>query len=223
MYKKKKVTAVILMSGRGKRFGNIKNKVLCKLNGISVFMYSLKEFEKNKYIDEIILCINKDDDKEIKKYIENKHVKIVYGGNERKDSVYNALKEIQSDIVLIHDGARPLVKNKYINLLLKEMSKYDGATLGTKAVSTIKVSNKYNEVISTTDRKNTWEIGTPQCFKVDILKKGYEFYINDEFTDDSYILEKMNKKVKIVEGNIDNIKITYKNDLEICKLYLNSL
>lgn len=222
MYKNKKVSAIILMSGKGKRFGYNKNKVLLKLKRAPVFMYSVKEFENNKYIDEIILCINKTDENQVNKYIKNKNIKIVYGGEERKDSVYNALKKTYSDIVLIHDGARPLIKNKYVNLLLKAMNKYDGATLGTKAVSTIKISDESNEVVKTTNRRNTWEIQTPQCFKTEELKKGYKVYYKDKLiTDDTYILEKMNKKVKIIEGNKTNIKITYKDDLNICELFLD--
>ena len=102
------------------------------------------------------------------------------------------------------------------------MNNYKGATIGVKSKDTIKISNKCGIVINTTKRENTWIIQTPQCFDRKILLTLHEKYKELEVTDDCMFLEKANYKVKIIEGDYTNIKITTFEDLNIIKEFLKN-
>ena len=212
---KNNASAIILMAGNSTRYGN-KNKNLENLNNKPVILYSIEEFLKNKAIDELIIVAKKEDINKLSKILpEGKNIRITTGGKERRDSVYNGLKIAKNDIVIIHDGARPNIKQSYINNCLKEIEQYDGCTIGVKAKDTIKIVNKKNEVIETTERINTYQVQTPQCFKKDILIKLHETNRKDNITDDCMLLEQDGYKVKIIDGDYSNIKITTIEDLYI--------
>lgn len=217
-----KVTGIILAAGNSVRYGKETNKNFEKINRKPVLLYSLEVFLNNKSIDEIIIVCKKDEQDKLLKIIpSNSKIKITLGGKERKDSVYNALKIAKNDIVIIHDGARPLIKNSYINNCLKEIKQYDGCTIGVKAKETIKVVNKNNIVLETTERKNTYIVQTPQCFNKNLLKELHEKNRGNDITDDCMLLERAGYNIKIIEGDYTNIKITTKEDLDIAKLFIN--
>ncbi len=217
---KNKASAIILMAGNSTRYGN-KNKNLETLNNQPVILYSINEFIKNKDIDEIIIVTKKEDINKLSKILpEDKNIRITTGGKERRDSVYNGLKIAKNDIVIIHDGARPNIKQSYINNCLKEMANYDGCTVGIKAKDTIKIVNKKNEVVETTERINTYQIQTPQVFKKDILLKLHETNRKDNITDDCMLLEQAGYPVKVIDGDYSNLKITTKEDLSILEVLM---
>ncbi|MBR4694433.1 MAG: 2-C-methyl-D-erythritol 4-phosphate cytidylyltransferase [Bacilli bacterium] len=217
---KNKASAIILMAGNSTRYGN-KNKNLETLNNQPVILYSINEFIKNKDIDEIIIVTKKEDINKLSKILpEGKNIRITTGGKERRDSVYNGLKIAKNDIVIIHDGARPNIKQSYINNCLKEMDNYDGCTVGVKAKDTIKIVNKKNEVVETTERINTYQIQTPQVFKKDILLKLHETNRKDNITDDCMLLEQAGYPVKVIDGDYSNLKITTKEDLSILEILM---
>lgn len=219
----KKVTAIILASGNSTRFGKNRNKNFEIIDGKSVLVYSLNEFDKNKYIDNIVIACKQSEVEDVKEIIENekltKSIDIVIGGNSRKESVYNCLKNTNSDIVVIHDGARPLIKQEYINKCVENISEIKGVTIGVKSKDTIKITDENNIVIGTTNRSNTWIIQTPQAFDRKILLQAHEKYKGD-VTDDCMLLEEYGHKVKILEGDYTNVKITTYEDLEIIREYL---
>ena len=134
--------------------------------------------------------------------------------------MYNCIKNSNSDIVVIHDGARPIIKQEYINKCIENMDKFKGVTIGVRSKDTIKITDENNIVISTTKRTNTWIIQTPQCFERNILLKMHDKYKNKEVTDDCELLEIDNYKVKIIEGDYTNIKITTYDDLSIVGEYI---
>lgn len=101
------------------------------------------------------------------------------------------------------------------------MGEFNGVTIGVKSKDTIKLTNKENIVVSTTKRSDTWIIQTPQCFDRKILLNMYKEYKNEDLTDDCMLLEKGNYKVKVIEGEYTNIKITTSEDLNIVKQFLN--
>lgn len=219
MINKKTVTAVILVAGNSTRYGQNRNKNFELLNGKMVLSYSLNAFDNNKYIDNIII-VSKEEEKDIiQKMLDeqkiNKSVIIVNGGETRQKSVYNAIIKTNSDIVIIHDGARPAIKDKYINECVESMGEVNGATIGVKTKDTIKITNDNNIVITTTPRQNTWIIQTPQCFDRKMLVEMHERYKNDECTDDCMLLEKAKENVKIIEGDYTNLKITTYEDIKI--------
>ena len=140
------------------------------------------------------------------------------GGTERQDSVYNALKSIadtETDIVLIHDGARPFISNRIINDGIKYANEYGAAAPGVMPKDTIKVKNENNFSINTPDRSSLVAIQTPQVFKYkEILKCHEKVKVNKEVvTDDTMVAEKYGYKVYLYEGEYTNIKVTTPEDL----------
>ena len=220
---KKSVTAIILVAGNSTRYGKNRNKNFEIIGGKTVLSYSLEAFDKNLYVDNIVVAIKECDFKEVKNIIDRQHltknVDIIIGGNSRKQSVYNCIKAINSDIVIIHDGARPLIKQDYITNCILNMKEFKGVTIGVKSKDTIKIADDNNIVLNTTNRNNTWIIQTPQCFEWTILKEMHERYL-DDVTDDCSLLERGGYQVKIIAGSYSNIKITTAGDLEIIKNYL---
>ncbi|MBQ4031552.1 MAG: 2-C-methyl-D-erythritol 4-phosphate cytidylyltransferase [Bacilli bacterium] len=217
-----KATGIILAAGNSTRYNKKINKNLDKINNKPLLLYSLEVFLNNKNIDEIIIVTKKEEqDKVLKVIPKDKRIIITPGGKERKDSVYNALKIASNDIVIIHDGARPLIKDSYINNCLKEIKKHDGCTIGVKAKDTIKIVDKNNIVIETTKRVDTYQIQTPQCFNKSILKELHEKNRSEDITDDCMLLERAGYNIKIIDGDYTNIKVTTKEDLDIAKLFIN--
>ena len=221
---KEKVTAIILVAGNSTRFGKNRNKNFERINGKTVLSYSLNAFDENKYVDNIIIAIKETEKEEVKNIILQEHIKkntkIIVGGNTRKESVYNCIKSTNSDIVIIHDGARPLIKQEYINKCIESIDEFKGITMGVKSKDTIKVADENDIVINTTKRSNTWIIQTPQCFDRHTLLKMHEEDNSHDVTDDCELLEKNNYKVKIIEGDYTNIKITTYDDLNIIKEFM---
>ena len=221
----KKVTGIILLAGSSSRYNKGKNKNLETINDSLVINYSIKKFLNNKYINDLILVIREEDIENVLLDLDynfdvNKEIKLILGGETRQKSVYNALKVVDSDIVIIHDGARPLIKDNYINKCIESMDEYQASTIAVKSKDTIKISNDNNEVISTTNRDNTWIIQTPQCFNTKILKEAHEKHKNELVTDDCSLVEKDGIKVKLLEGDYTNIKITTPEDIDIVKKIL---
>lgn len=225
MINKKTVTAIILAAGNSTRYGKGKNKNFEILNEKPVVMYSIEAFDKNDYIDNIIIAIKECEIVQVQNIINsyplNKNLDIIIGGNSRKESVYNCIKNIDSDIVIIQDGARPMIKQQYITSCIENMKDFEGVTIGIESKDTIKITDNNNIVIQTPNRNNTWLVQTPQCFNRTTLLKTHEKYINEDATDDCSLLEKEGYPIKIIDGNYNNIKITTSDDLNIIrKIYL---
>jgi len=223
----KRVTGIVVAAGKSSRFGKKNNKIFENLKGKPILYYSLKAFDENTKIDEIILTINPLEEKKIKELLLTFNLQkqpiIVYGGDTRKQSVYNSLTIASGEIVIIQDGARPMITEKYINGCLEEMKSFNGVAIAVKSKDTIKITSEDGVVESTTQRKNTWIIQTPQCFDKEILLKAHEKYSNSEdITDDCVLLELEGIDVKLIEGEYSNLKVTTKEDLCILEsIYVN--
>lgn len=224
MIEEKKVTAIILVAGNSTRYGQNRNKNFEILNGKTVFSYSLNAFAQNAYIDDIIIGAKKEEMTIIEKIIQEeqleKPIHIVLGGNSRQETVYHCIQKANSDIVIIHDGARPAIKQEYINQCIESMEEYKGATMGVRSKDTIKITDNNNIVIHSTQRSNTWIIQTPQCFDRQMLLQMHERYQQEEVTDDCMLLEKNQIPVKILEGDYTNIKITTYEDRNIIEEFI---
>ncbi|WP_315074822.1 2-C-methyl-D-erythritol 4-phosphate cytidylyltransferase [uncultured Clostridium sp.] len=218
------VSAIVLAGGRGKRMGAVQSKQYIDLNGKPILYYTLKQFIVNKLIDYIILVVPEDEIGYCKNKVLNKYGlkvdKLVSGGKERQDSVYNALSQLEnSDIVLIHDGARPFVSHKIINDAVKYAEIYKAAAPGVMPKDTIKVKGENNFSVETLMRNNLVAIQTPQAFEFNLIyschkevkKRGIAV------TDDTSVVEFFGNKVYIYEGNYTNIKITTPEDLALAK------
>lgn len=220
----KTITGILLAAGNSTRFGKNRNKNFELVHGKSIISYSLNSFDNNKYIDNIIIVIRQEDKIVIENIIKeqkiHKKVYLILGGKSRQESVYNALRNTDSNIVVIHDGARPVLKQEYINETIKKIDDFKGVTIGVKSKDTIKIADNDGIIINTTERENTWLIQTPQCFDREILLNLHEKYKNDIITDDCMLLEKGGYKVKIIEGDYNNIKVTTYSDINIIKEFL---
>ncbi len=224
MFKDKKVSAIILVAGDSTRYGMNRNKNFEIINDKPVFMYSVEMFDSNEYVDSIVVAAKESEFDIIKKYLDNykisKHVDIVIGGKSRKDSVSNCINKCDSDFVIIHDGARPLIKKEYIDKCVESMELYKGVTVGVKSKDTIKITDKNNIVQETTRRDNTWLIQTPQCFDRNVLQEMHKKHTGDDVTDDCSLLEKDSYEIKIIPSDYTNVKITTSEDMDIIKRFI---
>ncbi|MES1042297.1 2-C-methyl-D-erythritol 4-phosphate cytidylyltransferase [Peribacillus simplex] len=217
---------VIPAAGQGKRMKAGKNKLFIELSGIPIIVYTLRVFEEDPDCRGIILSINPAEkdyfNQLIAKYGLKKVKKLVMGGKERQQSVYNGLQHAEEDIILVHDGARPFINLGQISELTTAASLHGGAVIAVPVKDTIKkAANK--EVVETVERSSLWAVQTPQAFRVSILKSAYEQAEAEAFlgTDDASLLERINEQVVIIEGNYDNIKITTQEDLYFAEAILH--
>ena len=213
-------SVIILAGGKGKRMGSKVSKQFIEIKGKPILYYTLKKFIDNKNIDQIVLVLPKDEIEYCKKEVLEKYSlkvdKIVEGGAERQDSVYNALKSMNdTDIVLIHDGARPIISDNLIDEGIRCAKKYGAAAPGVMPKDTIKVKNKENFSIDTPDRSTLVAIQTPQVLNYDNILKCHEKVKEngDVVTDDTMVSEKYGYKVYLYDGEYTNIKITTPDDI----------
>ncbi|MDI6779644.1 MAG: 2-C-methyl-D-erythritol 4-phosphate cytidylyltransferase [Bacteroidota bacterium] len=218
-----KVGVVIPAGGIGKRFGSDKPKQFLEINGMPILQLTIQKFQTCDAIDFIVVVSHTDFVEETQKLVyQNQFTKvksIVVGGEHRQDSVWNGIKEIlifSVDIILIHDGVRPFVTNKLILDIINATEEYDAAVPGLAPKDTIKISDDNGFLVETPYRQLLYAVQTPQGFKTDLIVKAYEKAFYDKFygTDDASLIERLRRKVKLIEGDYRNIKITTKDDLD---------
>lgn len=209
-----KISAIITAGGTSSRFGN-KNKLLEKINGKEVIRWTIEAFEKSD-VDEIIICANKSIMEELSVMFNHK---IVEGGICRQASVYNGLKAIQSDYVLIHDGARPVISAELINRVIDFVKEKNAVSVMTKTIDTIKEVED-GKIINTIDRSKLYNTQTPQAFKYDLIRFAHDKFAGQNFTDDAGMLEALNYDVYIIDGSYKNIKITTQSDIVLAENFL---
>ena len=228
-----KITAIVLAAGSGSRMKNKTKKQFMEIKGKPVIWYSLFEFEKSR-VDEIILVTGKEHidycKKEIvEKYNLKKIKNVVAGGSERYESVYNGLKEVTGNIVLIHDGARPLINNEIIERSIEGTIKSDACVVGVPVKDTIKRADKEGYIIDTPNRSELWITQTPQSFKTDLVKMAYKKMKEElekgnttlNITDDAMVVEEFTtNQVRFVQGDYKNIKVTTPEDIDIAELFI---
>lgn len=223
-------TAIILAAGKGTRMKAGINKQYLVLRNKSILAHSIEVFQKSNIIDEIILVINHDEEQNCKvnvidKYGYNKVAKLVPGGETRQQSVYNGLMQINGrcSIILVHDGARPLVTPAIIERCIEGAKTFGAASAGVPIKETIKILDGNHFIRSTPRREDVWVTQTPQAFKMDVLVRAHLNAVTQGITgtDDAMLVEHMGLKVKMVEGDYENIKITTPEDLIIAEAILN--
>ncbi|KXG75129.1 2-C-methyl-D-erythritol 4-phosphate cytidylyltransferase 1 [Fervidicola ferrireducens] len=223
-----KVAAVIAAGGRGRRMNSTLSKQFLMLKGRPILYYTLNTFESLQEIDEIILVVGSSDiiyaQREILQPYRFRKVKLVEGGKERQDSVYNGLRSCspQTDIVVIHDGVRPFVTRKIILDSIEAAKKYRAVGVGVPVKDTIKVVDK-GFILNTPDRKTLWAIQTPQTFEYSLILKAHEEARKSGFygTDDTVLVERLGFPVRMIEGAYENIKITTPEDMIVAEAFLN--
>lgn len=225
------VAAIIVAGGSGKRMGMNIKKQFIELNKKPILAHTIEAFNKCKVIDEIIVVVGKEDKEKVKTEIINRYgyhkvTQIVEGGTERQDSVYNGLMAVKDEIqyVMIHDGARPFISEEIVEKSLSMTKEKQATVVAVPVKDTIKVVNEECEVEDTPMRSTLWSVQTPQSFKKGLLIEAYAYAKerNLTVTDDSMLVEAYGKKVYVVEGDYNNIKITTPEDLVLGQAILMS-
>ena len=231
-----KYTAVVLAAGEGVRMHTATKKQFLNLCGMPVVAYSLRAFQQNNNISSVVLVVPKGYSDEALamciRYGFYKVRNITEGSDKRFKSVFNGLKAAppDTDYVLIHDGVRPLVSQELIDRCCKFVLMTRACVAAVPVTDTIKRGNIHGFAVETLDRRNLWNIQTPQAFSYPLLLEAYkslqktlEEYGADEsrITDDAVIVENMTDcNVRIVAGDTANIKITTPDDLTVAEAFL---
>src|SRR3989337_4326717 len=224
-----KAFAIIPAAGKSRRSGQLTPKQYIKFAGKELIVYTLEVFQKNKSVDEIIVAVHPDYfallEKVRKKYKLTKISKIVKGGKERQDSVYNALLSIdadQNDLVAVHDAARPLLPQKVLTNAIITARKNGNALVCIRARDTLIRGTDIVE--SYLDRDEVYYVQTPQVFRYHDLMRAMELAYAADFygTDESMLIKNLGLKINIVGGALCNFKVTTMEDIEFLRKHLKS-
>jgi 2-C-methyl-D-erythritol 4-phosphate cytidylyltransferase len=210
---------ILPAAGQGKRMGAGKNKLLLVIGEIPVFIHTLKVFENDSKCTGIYLAINPQDEEEmrvlLKEHNITKVIAMLHGGEERQHSVYNAVKAVAGEgIVLVHDAARPFISQNLLRPLVKMAEEKGAAVLAVPLKDTVKKADG-NLITETLERSCLWAVQTPQAFRISVLHEAHQKAEEEQFlgTDDASLVERIGKEVVIVEGSYDNIKLTTPEDI----------
>ena len=217
-----KYSVILAAAGRSSRFKDDHyKKPFANLNRKAVWLHSADRFLKRDDVKQLIIVISEADRESFNmKFGANLAVlgiDVVIGGEERRDSVRNALAKVDADseFVAIHDAARPCVSDEDIESVFVAAAKSRAAILATPVTSTLKRSGDGKSIDKTTDRQGLWQALTPQVFAKDLLNEAYEKIGDSKPTDDAQVVEQAGHPVAIVNGSPLNIKITTKRDLAL--------
>jgi len=221
-----KVGAILLAAGISTRMSGI-DKIIAPINGIPTFWYPLKTLIDSNLIDQISIIVSESNISQIQRYLLDwnfsKTIRVLIGGQFRQDSVRVGMNSLNdSDIIVIHDAARPFITNTMLIQGLKEVKITGSSTVAIKTTDSIKMISKENFSIKSLDRSKIWQIQTPQFFMKNILQKSYQKTLTSKeiFTDDTSLVESQGYQTKIIEGLKTNIKITTKEDLILAETIL---
>lgn len=223
--------AVILpAAGKSSRFRDPHyKKPFAPLDGRSVWLLAADRFLQRSDVKQTIVIVSSEDWEEFhEKFGANLAVlgiEVVAGGNERADSIQNALARVRADIdyVAIHDAARPCVIEAWIDKVFAAAQKTGAAILAIPQTSTLKRSKDGRSIDETVSREQLWQAQTPQVFERKLLLDAYAKRGDFVATDDAQLVERIGQKVSIVEGSAMNIKITTKDDLKLAGAILKVL
>lgn len=225
-----KTGAVILAGGKGGRMRSNIQKQYMKVLGKPLISYSLEAFQ-NSDVHEIVLVTGAGEEYAGRALVEaggfSKVAAVVAGGRERYHSVYEGLKALNDcAYVLVHDGARPLVTEAIIARAIAGAKQYEACVAGMPVKDTIKISGADGYAVATPDRRQLWQVQTPQAFSYSLLREAYDWIMEDEarqrgITDDAMAVEySTGKKIRLIEGDYENLKVTTPEDLVIAEALL---
>ena len=214
-----KTVCLIVAAGSGSRMGGPVKKQFLPLLGRPVIAWTTAVMESLPWIDQILLVIQPEDELEMTRIASQegwKKTKLIYGGARRQDSVLAGLCALpeETTLVLIHDGARPLVRPEEVQAVWQKAQQMGAAVLAVPVKATIKAADHHQQVERTVPRDNLWEIQTPQVFEKDLLCRAYEAVGQQEvLTDDAMAVEALGAPVALVAGSYRNLKLTTPEDM----------
>lgn len=223
----KMVVAIVAAAGQSKRMGRGINKMFIPLSHCPVLVHTVKRLSACKTINNLVIVTGADEVAEVRELLTGLEIKpwqVVKGGSERQYSISNALAAVSEDseITIVHDGARPLVEIETIESVVSAARKYKAAVAAVPVKDTIKIADNNGFVAVTPPRETLWAVQTPQAFKTELLRQAYKKAFADDFlgTDDASLVERLGVKVKLILGSYNNIKITTPEDLIIAEALL---
>lgn len=201
------------------------SKLLLKINGETVLQRSVNAFLNISDVDEVIVVAREKDIPAFSDILTDERVSFVIGGDTRQQSVMNAVDMIdECELIIIHDGARPLIKSVDIENTIRAAKENKAAAVGVFVKDTVKVVDKNGFVVSTPDRSTLFAVQTPQIFDFELYKNAAKNARENglDFTDDCQLVESINQKVKTVAGSYSNIKITTPDDIVLAQNLLKN-
>ena len=224
-----KVGAIIPAAGRGKRIGASVPKQFLEIQGKPLLHHTLTVFASCKLIDYVVLVMPRADVDEMGEDWLNKYEivrKVVVGGEQRQDSVYNGFSSLEegTDIVVVHDGVRPFTTPQMIIATVEAAQQHGAAITAIPVSDTVKQAAD-GFVKQTVSRDGLWRVQTPQAFQYGLLKQAFKKAKKDSYygTDEGSLVEYLGERVKIVPGSELNIKITRKEDLVLGESLLSRI
>ena len=217
--------AIILGAGNGTRMKSEKSKLLLEIGSKTVIERSVEAFLSVSDIDEIIVVARTQDIDIYSELLTDERISFVIGGATRQQSVKNAVETVDdAHLIIIHDGARPLIKCEDIEKTIRAAEEFSAAAVGVFVKDTIKIVDKQGFVESTPDRSTLFAVQTPQIFDFDLYKSAMQKADEQglDFTDDCQLVELCGGKVKMVEGSYSNIKITTPDDIALAENLLKN-
>jgi len=226
-----RVNAIIVAAGAGTRMGGDLPKALIGLAGRPLVLHALDRFARSQ-VRKAILVVPEQQKQEFERIVRadlrrtGLDCVLQPGGPRRQDSVRCGLARLDDDcaIVVVHDGARPLVSPAIIDRCVALADQEGAAVVGVPAKDTIKVVSASRRIESTPPRNSMWEIQTPQAFRVEILREAHRRAEQDgvEATDDAMLVERLGRSVALLEGARSNLKITTAEDLVIAEALIRA-
>ena len=223
--------AIVVAAGKGTRLGGNRPKQFLELDGIPVIIHTLRQFERCREIDEVVTVLPAEETAGFQSLAQQfglrKLARVVAGGETRAQSVQRGLATIrEAEIVAVHDGVRPFVTPEEIDQVVAAARTSGAAILVAPVADTIKEIND-GRVVRTLARSQLRRALTPQCFRLDILRRGYDQLAEVEaegveVTDDCLLVERLGVEIAAVEGSAWNIKITREEDLILGEALLRS-
>lgn len=205
--------------------GAQKSKMLLEIDGKTVIERTVSVFDNMAEIDEIIVVCRECDFEEFSRLLPGENITFAIGGETRQQSVKNAVDTIdECDYIVIHDGARPLVREETVIKTLDKAQEMGAAAAGVYVKDTVKLVDDDLNIAGTPNRKYLVSIQTPQIFEFELYKKALEKAQEEgaDYTDDCQLIEHIGGKVGVVIGEYDNIKITTKSDIPLAQSLLNA-
>ena len=217
--------AIVLGAGSGTRMKIEKSKLLLEIAGKTVIERSVEAFLNISDVDEVIVTVREQHLEAFSELLNDERITFVIGGETRQQSVKNAVDTIENaELLIIHDGARPLIREEDIENTIIAAKDCGAAAVGVPVKDTIKVLDGDSFIIDTPDRSTLFAVQTPQIFDFEHYRRALQKSIDDgkDFTDDCQLIEYAGGKVKMVSGSYTNIKITTPDDIPLAENIINN-